>query len=110
MSPGSFEETIRADAMKFCRGWILRLLSKFQLQATRETNDQVLQGALQVVGHQVSMPVLHAQIRYLAEKGYVELKQPVPDVPVVTCWITAKGMDLYEGSIEDVGVLFDNED
>ena len=111
MSGEGFGVIIKADEMKLCRGWVLRLLQYFQLKQTREINDRVLKGSLEQVGHQITMPVLHAQIRYLEEKGYVETREPTtPDFPMLVCWITAKGIDLHEGSIEDVGVKFGDED
>ena len=54
------------------------------------------------------------QIAYLKEKGYIEEREV--DTPFLAAFqraryytLTARGMDLYEGTVSDVGVLVPQE-
>ena len=92
------------------RGWVLRILNYFNTRRSRQTNDKILQDALQQVGHGVVMSVLHADLRYLGERGYVEVEEP-DDTPfaMMTAALTSKGVDLYEGTIDDPGIDFGHD-
>ena len=95
------------ETTKRRRGWILRTLSYHLRQDARDVNDEVLKGALDSIGHSVPLPTLHADLEYLAEKGYVDLSRPkgVAALVPLVARITAAGIDLHEGSIQDVGVI-----
>ena len=111
MSTDKFKLSLKADQNRRRRGWILRILNYFNNEKTRELNDKLISDGLEEAGHRVHIAVLHADLRYLEERGYVGLRQS-EDLPIdmMVAWITAKGVDLYEGTIADAGVKFRDED
>lgn len=105
-----YELTLKTETNRLRRGWILRILNYSQHHKSREMNDRLILSGLGEVGHQVSMPTLHADLSYLQEKGYVELREPDGAAfGMRVAAITAKGVDLYEGSIDDAGVDFGHD-
>lgn len=90
------------------RGWIMHIVRI----SAGETNDKLIQASLAEAGYEVSMPELHGELRYLEEKGYLRLTSPRDlDLPfeMLVAELTAKGQDLLDGSIEDVGVQFSHQ-
>lgn len=105
-----FDLPFKGNENRLRRGWILRMLNYFQHVKSRWVNDKLIQSGLQDVGHAVTMPTVHADFHYLAEKGYLEVREPEEaKFTALSAAITAKGIDLYDGTIEDPGVDFGRE-
>lgn len=106
-----FESDLKAGSNRLRRGWIIRILNYFNQDATKRVNDRLMLAALQEVGHDVKLPILHADLRYLAEKGYILAEDPeAASFAMFTAALTARGVDLYEGTISDPGVDFGHDD
>jgi hypothetical protein len=88
---------------RLIRGRILKLLRAVNLN---HIAADVLVATLGGCGHRLTIESLLAILQYLVDKGYVEVRElSVEGVgPVTTARITAEGIDLLEGSVEDPGV------
>lgn len=75
------------------------------------TGDHLIAEILTDVQYCCSPPQVKVYLAYLAEKGYVQLRDvDMPDIGVKRCLakLTARGKDLLEGSIDaDPGVDLD---
>jgi hypothetical protein len=79
------------------RGWVLRTLDKHRAPM----NDALILDALRIVGHAVTMPTLHGDLQYLAEKGYVRIENCTEfGFAVMVVRLTAAGTDLLEGKVD----------
>ena len=102
-----FKLKLNTEQNRRRRGWIIRILNYIQHSEGREMNDALLQKTLADPGHRVEMATLHADLRYLEEKGYVGLRKPeAAAFDMLVAWVTAKGVDLYEGAVDDAGIVF----
>jgi|GEM_PF-361737 len=94
-------EDLRAIEKKILRGDILKALEVTKGQWVGAlTLDQMLTSA----GHDVRIPDIRLQCQYLAEKGYVEMKDTARKSMGLTIFMvrnTVKAQDLIEGSVPD---------
>ena len=109
MSTERFKTNLKAQQNRARRGWVLRILNYFNNEKSRDLNDKIIQDGLQEAGHGVPLPVLHADLRYLEERGYVHLTQAEMPFTMMVARITSKGVDLYEGTVEDEGIDFERD-
>ena len=88
---------------RLIRGRVLKLLRAVDFN---HLAADVLVATLAGCGHQLNIQGLLGILQYLVDKGYVEIRESkVEGVgPITTARITARGVDLIEGSIEDPGV------
>lgn len=104
---GNFAIGLKASQNKLRRGWILRILNYFNHSASREVNDRLIMEGLEQQGHGVSMPTLHADLRFLGEKGFVHIREPErPAGIAMVAWISARGTELHERIIDDPAIEF----
>jgi hypothetical protein len=91
------------DQNRLIRGRILKLLRAVNLN---HIAADVLVATLSGCGHRLTIESLLAILQYLVDKGYVEVREVTVEGvgPVTTARITARGIDLLEGSVEDPGV------
>lgn len=83
------------------RGWILKTLYN---NLPEWTGDKLLTDILVEGGYTISTPSVQGHLRYLSEKGYVEMREAeVTELGLsrVLAKLTSRGVDLVEGSIED---------
>lgn len=97
---------LRAARMSRLRGAILLLLAE---AAPEQVNAEVLAGVLERQQMPVSARQLAKTLDYLRGRGYVDYQvveaRDYPDLPrLVSVRITAAGMDVVEGTTDDVGV------
>lgn len=92
-------------AAREIRGWILRIL---YMNMPEWAGDHLISQILTDAQYRVSPAQVQGHLNYLAEKGYVELKEVTSEETGLTRHIarlTPKGIDLVEGNIpEDPGV------
>lgn len=88
---------------KLRRGWIIRILDYFNHQHSREVNDKVILDGLVGNGHRVPLATLHADLRYLEERGFVRLREGIPGLLIAS--ITADGVLVHEKVISDPGIV-----
>lgn len=94
---------------KTTRGVLIKLLYDNQSAAlTAQTMEYALMQDNPYISSEIS-----AQLYYLCEKGYVTLYDGAEHMPLTRnpprnalVRLTAKGIDLMEGTIEDGGVIF----
>ena len=94
--------------MKALRGQILDFLKRIYPREIEEL------GVISVFYQYHTDKDIRQSLQYLADKGYVE-KREVPHPyhrrkKVHLYRITAKGIDLIEGTIHDEGILFEEEE
>jgi len=99
-------QALRVARARRLRGAILLLLAEI---APERVNAEVLRGALGREHLVVSARELAATLDYLRGRGYVDYEEVAardyPALPrLVSVGITAAGMDLVEGTVEDAGV------
>ena len=83
------------------RGWILRFL---YINLPEWVGDKLMSELLANGGYNVSEPSVQGHYRYLAEKGFVEIKEvEISEVGLTRTLakLTSKGVDLVEGNIPD---------
>ena len=88
---------------RLIRGRILKLLRAVNLN---HIAADVLVATLTGCGHRLTIESLLAILQYLVDKSYVEVREATVEGvgSVTTARITAEGIDLLEGSVEDPGV------
>jgi hypothetical protein len=103
--PG-FKLDLEVQDVRLRRGWILHVLNYFQLKQTREVSDQHIQAALRDgCKCPAEIPTIRADLRYLAERGYVEVTEPSDATfGMMSAYIRADGQDLLMGIKEDPGI------
>ena len=99
-------QALRVARARRLRGAILLLLAEI---APERVNAEVLRGALARQQLVVSARELAATLEYLRGRGYVAYEvvaaRDYPELPrLVSVRITASGIDLVEGTVEDAGV------
>ena len=94
--------------MKVLRGQILDFLKRIYPREIEEL------GVISVFYQYYTDKDIRQSLQYLADKGYVEIKEvPHPyhrRKKIRLCRITAKGIDLLEGTIHDDGVVLGEEE
>jgi hypothetical protein len=98
-------ETLNNMEIKIIRGRILKTLkTNYPYPAGSELLSSILTDAQ----YNISPPQVNAQLIYLEEKGYIEMKKaeiPGMNISRNLSKITPKGIDLLEGNIKaDPGV------
>ena len=88
---------------RLIRGRVLKLLRAVDFH---HLAADVLVATLAGCGHQLNIQELLGILQYLVDKGYVEVhREEIEGVgPITTARITARGVDLLEGSTDDPGV------
>ncbi len=94
---------IKEHENRLIRGRVLALL---RVQGFSHVAADVLVATLAGCGHQLDINKLLTILQYLVDKGYVEVRrEEIEGVgPITTARITARGVDLLEGSTDDPGV------
>lgn len=96
---------INKATLKEIRGWVLRMLYN---NLPEFTGDKLIYEILMEGGFSITLPLVQGHLRYLEEKGYLELQTAsVPELGMtrLLAKLTSKGVDLVEGTIpEDPGV------
>ncbi len=99
---------MRGHVAREIRGRIMKILD---INYPNLTGDHLISEILTDVQYCCSPPQVKTYLAYLAEKGYVEMKDVNSvEVGITRCLVklTAKGKDLLEGSIDaDPGVDLD---
>lgn len=98
-------EALNNMEIKIIRGRILKTLkTNYPYPAGSELISNILTDGQ----YNISPPQVNAQLIYLEEKGYIEMKKaeiPGVDIPRVLAKISPKGIDLLEKNIQaDPGV------
>lgn len=96
-------DELRAIEAKQVRGFILKLL---EITHPQPTPSSAMSAAL-VQNNLVINPDISRYTTYLADKGYIEVKDVALKsirVDAVALKLTPKGIDLLEGTIDDPGV------
>lgn len=102
-------DNIAIARKKTTRGVLIKLLYDNQSAAlTAQTMEYALMQDNPYISSEIS-----AQLYYLCEKGYITLWDGDEAMPLIKnpprsalVRLTARGMDLMEGTIEDGGVIF----
>lgn len=93
-----------AQRNKKVRGWVVRILQR-AYPAGLETGTLLRQ--LNDLGYSVTGKDLQATLAYLQEDGFIELQNfgaLYGELNNTFYKLTTKGIDLYEGSVSDLGV------
>jgi hypothetical protein len=97
---------VKSHEFKEIRGWILKILYN---NLPGYGGDQLISSLLNEAGYEVSPLQVQGHFRYLADKDYVELKNPEIEELGLTrhlAKLTSKGVDLVEGNLpDDPGVM-----
>jgi hypothetical protein len=95
---------------KMARGYILKILNIGQPQPV---GSNVIDICLIQMGMPMTETLLTAQLQYLADKDYIEIREAGEKElgnPVRLITLKAKGVDLLEGSIAaDPGIIIPRE-
>lgn len=89
---------------KQARGYVLKVC---KLSYPQPIGSNVIDVCLVDAGMGVSGPQLDGYLKYLADRGYVALKAQglsILGTSVTLVDLTAKGIDLLEGTLTDAGV------
>lgn len=94
---------LEAQRNKKIRGWIVRIL---QRAYPAGLEPETLRKQLNDLGYQVTGRDTMAALAYLKEDGFVENPQfgAMMELENEFFKLTTKGIDLAEGSVQDVGV------
>ncbi len=93
---------LEAQRNKKIRGWMVRIL---QRAYPAGMEPDTLRRQLNDLGYQVTVNDTNAALAYLKEDGFVENPQfGALDLGNEFCKLTTKGIDLAEGTVQDLGV------
>lgn len=99
------DETLRIVQNKQIRGHILRIL---HLSYPQPLATRVIDVCLVDAGLGVSQTALNGQMKYLQDRGYIELKETelksINQMMSIVS-LTSQGIDLLEKTITDPGVM-----
>lgn len=91
---------------KQVRGYILKVC---KLSYPQAVGSNVVDVCLVDAGMGTTFSLLEGHLKYLEERGYVVLKATGVSAlgsPIILATLSAKGIDLLEGTVKDPGVSF----